>query len=238
MREILLPQYLAKNPVWRDLCYGIDSLMAGVDEGAIRLRYLRYPYAAFKTKGSTTQTTLNDGVATSLHAQDKQALMKQVTYVGAPFSDTTNISTTQGLMMLRHASSYWYKKGTGENFSNFLNYILGLQGALTMTPLWTKDYKVFVDEATVAAVDKIQNGGAFYPTTHVSLDISAAANSAGGLNMPLPKFIQLFNDLSNYTLILHKVSMDLIDSRPVLDSTTLELPGLAFNVVQEDTWVF
>jgi hypothetical protein len=164
--------------------------------------------------------------------------MKQVTFVGVPFSDTTNISTTQGLMILRHASSYWYRKGSGNNFSNFLNYVLGLQGALSMQPLWTNDYKTFVAESTVAEVDKIQNGGLFYPTTHVSLDISSSANASGGLNMPLPKFIQLFNDLSNYTLILHKVSMDLIDAIPVLDSTTLEIPGVAFNVVQEDTWLF
>lgn len=245
MREILLPTYLAKNKVWRDMCTGFDKLLVGVDEASARLRYIRYPYASFKSNVTTQslqqQQSLTDGVASSVHAQDKQTLMKQVTFVGIPISDSNYVTAQQGLMLFRHASSYWYRKGVGENLTNFLNYALGLSGALSMEPLWTNDYTDFVEEGLLLESDKIQNGGAYYPTTHVGLTVTSAG---GGINMPLPKFVQLFNDLSNYNLVLYKIDTTAIEARATMASSAvsadnpLDLPGCACNVIQELTWVF
>ena len=203
-RSILLPPYM-NNAVWVALADSIDVLLSDVDATTSQLRYIRDPYAVGPKIISSIRFGSLFDTSSSEYQQDQQLLLKQLAFVGLPLSDPSFLSLTQLLMLFRHTGQYWYSKGTGA-IIDFLNYTLG--SSLVMTNLWTLDYKTFIPEGSpviglrLADVSSGVNG-TWYPTTHVAIDMGQKASVFSSLSTQ--QFLQLFNDIFNYNLVLYSL---------------------------------
>jgi hypothetical protein len=67
--------------------------------------------------------------------------------------------------------------------------------------MWTTDYITFYPEGDPFIGTPIWEGGSWYPTTHVSINWDS-----GKFNVPLNNVVSLFNDVSNYNLVLNDIS--------------------------------
>lgn len=200
-RSILLPPYLAVSPVWTSMMDSIDTLFADTDAATSQLRALRDPYPV----GPEIQTAINNGkffdTSSAEYQQDLSLLIKQLEFVGLPLSNPSYLTQVQALLLFRNAAAYWYSKGTGK-IVDFINFTMG--STLSIHNMWTADYVSFYREGDPAIGTAITtNGGTWYPTTHVSIDIG---NSSVFSGLAFISFLSFFNDIFNYNLVLHSVA--------------------------------
>ena len=209
-RNILLPPYM-HSAMWTDLTKAIDNLFLDTDVATTQLRNLRNPY----TVGPAIREAINSGkMFDTTHAeyqQDMQTLLKQITFCGLPLNSPTYLTTTQALLLFRNLGAYWYGKGTGK-IIDFLNFTLG--SSLSMVTLWTADYVTFEPESIpdingnlifnpFLVGKSIGEGGEWYPTTHVTMTLGTSPAFAG---VTSDTFLQFFNDVFNYNLVLYSIT--------------------------------
>ena len=212
-RSILLPSYL-NTAMWVDLTDSIDQLFLDTDTSTLQLRGVRNPYIVGPQIQKAVQAGEMFDVTNSEYQQDLQLLLKQLTFNGLPLNNPTYLTATQALMLFRNIGAYWYSKGTGKVI-DFINFSMG--ASLRMVNLWTEDYKVFepetlyddftgIETVNPAIGKSVVDGGTWYPTTHVNMALGSSDAFKG---ITADEFLQFFNDVFNYNLVLYSITNNL-----------------------------
>lgn len=215
-KSILLPPYL-NNTMWTDLTSAMDQLFLDTETATKQLQGVRNPYVV----GPLIQNAIASGVmfdiTSSEYQTDLQLLLKQLAFNGLPLNNPSYLSATQALMLFRNIGAYWYSKGTGK-IIDFINFTMG--ASLQMINLWTKDYVSFEPETVYdlktnseipnPVIDLTQTVAlgypdGWYPTTHVNM---ALGTSSVFKNITADEFLQFFNDVFNYNLVLYSIEID------------------------------
>lgn len=195
----LFPQYL-KTQRWLELADAIDKVFQDNIEPNIKgLEHIRHQYI------------LNDEIQEKINNHqmikfgdydmlDRTTAAMQTNILGLSIADSSYVGRDGFVNITRNLGTFWFSKGLFD-FIDFIGYALNAK--LTMINMWTKDYVHFVPEDLVNGIGRpvYQEGGTWYPTTHVRLRFDPAT-----LNInTLPLLARLFYDLANYNLVLQAV---------------------------------
>lgn len=230
-RAILLPPYMTANPMWVDLALAVDELFADIDQGALQLRNLRNAYTLESPiQRGRVQNGLPLDESTSV--SDMTTLLKQVGYCGLPLVKTDYLTSVQARMLFRHLPEYWYSKGTG-GLAHFINYVLGTN--LSFRTLWTSDYVTFETEPPTESENYLENGGSWYQTTHIQVDLGNSNSTSPLAGVSLSDFISFLDDISGYTLVVHSVVSTL--TLPIVVSKEKQTtPIVSLGLLIEEEW--
>ncbi len=239
MREVLLPPYLAGNPLWLEFTRAIDTLFADVDYTSKQLRFLRnaYAYSNQVAKEKVSKGLMLSPQDFEYTINDKSYLVKQVSLVGLNLTDASALNEELLLNLFRHLSEYWYNKGTVK-LESFLNFIF--KSSISLKSLWTEDYINFVEESPSVIANSVYNGGTFYPTTHVSLDLGVVASDSPLVDISVKDFVTFFNDIANFNLVLYSVTRE--DVLPITLGSSVEnplttpTPMISLGLLIEEEW--
>lgn len=199
-RSILLPPYLASNPYFVEYMDSIDDVFeASVDIPTEILGDLRNMWVS---NPALETTYIDEAQLIPFEAwcqPERQLLVKQVNMLGMKLMNAGIISNDSYQAIARWVGAYWFGKGT-QSFINFINYCLS--SSLSVTRLWTQDYVNFVKDGDPTIGTPIWEGGAWYPTSHVSIE------AKGGLQgLDLATLISFFYEIANYNLVLNSVDI-------------------------------
>jgi alpha-tubulin suppressor-like RCC1 family protein len=125
------------------------------------------------------------------------------------------------LRIFRNLGHYWFSKGKG-TFADFIGVCLN--SLFEVTNMWTADYATFLEEGDVGIGTSIVNGGTWYPTTHVMLNVISSRYAS----FPVELVTQLFYDFANYNLVLYGISLT-STLHVVVDAATATLWGSGAN---------
>jgi hypothetical protein len=125
-------------------------------------------------------------------------LVKQVNILGAKLQTAGIVSNQSYQNIARFLGQYSRGKGT-DAFIRFFNFCLGAN--LKSVNLWTKDYAKFVPAGDSSIGTPIWLGGAWYPTTHVTI----SASSGDLANIDLSELTNFFYEIANYNLVLNNI---------------------------------
>lgn len=192
----LLPDYL-KEPSWLDLADAIDFVFGGSVEPAMKclefLRFMYIPSIESEAKAEDRQMLS----FTDFDLPEKAVAVKQTNLLGLKVTRSSGLNQSDFVTLSRNLGGFWYSKGTFD-FIDFVGYCLNTD--VTLDTLWTNNYVDFYSETDPAVGTKIWDGGSWYPTTHVAISWDS-----GKFSVPLNNIVSLFNDVSNYNLVLHDI---------------------------------
>ena len=239
MREVLLPPYLAGNPLWLEFTKAIDTLFSDVDYTTKQLRFLRdaYAYSSSVAKEKVAKGLMLSSLDFEYTINDKSYLIKQVSLVGLNLTEASAINEELLLKLFRHLSEYWYNKGTVK-LESFLNFIF--KSSISLKSLWTEDYVNFIEESPLVIANSVYNGGTFYPTTHVALDLGLVSPESPLVDISVKDFVTFFNDIANFNLVLYSVTRE--DILPITLDSTVEnplitpTPMISLGLLIEEEW--
>lgn len=208
-RKALLPPYMG-HAAWQDMADAIDEVFGpAVDNMVDALRYLRrvdiYDEREGTLPGSTPHPVVakiqsRDLIEASLFDHvDPVTDRLRLNHLGLRVFDPTILDADSVSRLVGQVGSFWYLKGLG-TFLDFIAFTLNIE--ITYSTLWTQDYVVFRPEGHASIGTPVWQGGAWYPTTHVRLDIPSGVSLTQLLN-----FKRLFYDIANYNLILESLSV-------------------------------
>lgn len=236
--KVLLPPYLYAD-AWNDLCEVMDEVLG--EKVHFQLDAMRYLRDLFVADFGNPDTVVGAKVADrefldpeDFDVFDGSTERLRLSHVGLKIKDPTILNLPSGTQatllnsathrLVQNIGMFWMDKGRG-TFMDFIAYCLNTQ--VKMVSLWTKDYVNFLPADSPSIGSPVWNGGPWYPTTHVRLDVSQAGIS----NTQLRALVKLFYDIANYNLVLEGVSesffMDIVDSVEYnqANSPTLEVDG-------------
>lgn len=199
-RSILLPPYMATNPLFVDFMDAIDEVFEPlVDQKTEILGDLRNMWVT-NVDLENNQIAESQLIPFEAWSQpERDLLVKQVNALGLKLQNAGIISNDSYQVISRWAGMYWFGKGT-HAFIDFINYCLS--SSLSVTKLWTQDYVTFVPEGDPSIGTPIWEGGPWYPTTHVSIVAS------GGLQqLDIKTLVSFFYEIANYNLVLYSVQL-------------------------------
>lgn len=194
-RRRLLPSYLSQQ-AWVDLCDAIDVFFASrVDLPANSLRMLRRTHIInYIGRQKIADVQLLNPV-TDLEVFEREVLLKQVNSAGLSISTPDYFNLQELARLFRNLPKYWYSKGTPA-VADFLSCIFSIP--ITMKKLWTQDYVTFLPEGDAGIGTLLQNGGTWYPTSHVEIQVDAFTLPGG---IPLELFAKLIEEMIDYPLV-------------------------------------
>lgn len=201
--SVLLPPYLYQNPYFVQYTEAIDEVFGpAVDEKIEILKNLRnmWPTDPDLEAQIYTNAVGDDPVMLSNDQWpqfERQIVVKQVNALGMNLQSAGLITDDEYQKISRWVGQYWYGKGT-QSFIDFINYCLGT--SLTVVALWTQDYKTFVpfNEAGTP----IWEGGPWYPTSHVQIEVDGFLPSLSPLDLST-----FFYEIANYNLVLQAIDL-------------------------------
>lgn len=207
-RRSLLPPYM-NHEAWLDLADVIDEVFGEmVDNNIEALRYLRELFIYDERENERedfvihpVQEKINARAMVgpvSLDVYDTITDRIRLNQLGLRILDPTVMDNAALHRIVRHIGSFWYIKGV-ETFLDFISYMLNT--TVEYFNLWTKDYVNFFKEGDPSIGTPKWNGGVWYPTTHIRIDIS---NSNLNQNQ-LVNFVRLYYDIANYNLVLESI---------------------------------
>ncbi len=140
-RSILLPPYLAQNPYFVEYTNSIDQVFdSSVESPLLALQNVRNMWTTSKeAEAKITNGEMLDFAQWA--GPDHATVVQQVNLLGMQLSTAELVDEVSYRTLAKFLGSYWYDKGKNSSV-DFLNFCLGTE--LTITPLWTKDYKTFV----------------------------------------------------------------------------------------------
>jgi hypothetical protein len=195
-KSILLAPYLATNPYFVDYTNAIDQVFDDTVEAKIdALVQIRNMWVTTKSlEAKSAQGEMLD--FSDWGGPERATVVSQVNLLGVKLANAGVISEKSYRAIAKFLGSYWFEKGKA-SMLDFLNFCIGQN--LTITKLWTKDYKVFYPEKDPRVGTAIYDSpqGEWYPTTHVRV------------NLPIDYLIDtitlahFFDEISNYNLVFH-----------------------------------
>lgn len=198
-RRNILPQYIDQE-AWVTLCDAIDAVFKDtVDLPIEALGKLRQPWTLADTAQDKIISLLLLDPATDLDVFERDILVKQINLLGYAIRNPDALSTDQLARFFRYIAKFWYSKGTYQ-IADFLAYVLAT--SVILTNLWTRDYVDFLPEGDPGIGARLDEGGSWYPTTHVQVELELLELPPG---MTPERFGEIFEDLCNYPLVLYSL---------------------------------
>jgi hypothetical protein len=234
--KLLLPSYL-QNQAWLDLADAMSAVFdTEVHQPLDALEFLRHTSITdYDLTGASSLdfSLVADKVAnrefilpTDYHVFDSNIERLRLNHLGVRIENPSILDPSLLSIVPTLANSplhrttqtigmYWYHKGLGEVIE-YINFVLNTN--VRMSRLWTTDYVTFLQEDEGIGVP-IWDGGPWYPTTHVRINIVLGEFD---LNT-LPELVRLFYAIANYNLVLESVALkimseltyDVTDTGPV-----------------------
>lgn len=196
--KTLLPGYLKETSFFTDLFDSVDKVFDDKVYGAanavknLRNMWVSNPELEQKIIDGDSMISLDDWTI-----PDKNTVVKQLGLLGLQLGKSASLFSTHNyLAFCRFIGQYWFEKGTA-NFMDFINFCCGTQ--YEISNLWTKDYINFYKEGDSEIGTPVWEGGEWYPTTHISFV------SIDNYNSDITLLSVLFNEISNYNLVLKSV---------------------------------
>ena len=184
----LLTPYLREVPVWKDMAEVVDSLLStNVVQPIRELEKLR-----FLTSDS-----------------EQTVLMETCRLLGFDLSQDILASNVNPFTRIATQLAMYSDYNGTQKFSQFLSLILG--GYCEVTYLFSDDYEDFYDQP---GGKLITEGGVWFQTTHVELDVGLS--SLVGLNLPPGQSLAqrvkvIFYDQAPITLVIERLNFVVID---------------------------
>ncbi len=194
----LLPNYLRSEDIWSDLADGIDHVFGDINLSMKALQNLRNVFIMNETVGDKVERGEMVEFA-DFDYLDPQTTLNQISHLGLQVSQPSGLPDNIVRQLSRNIGGYWFSKGTS-SFAEFLGFCLN--APVTVSNTWTQDYSSFFPEGDpVIGTPVWENGGTWYPTTHVMLGIDTNSMRDASLS----SFVNLFNDIANYNLVLQSI---------------------------------
>ena len=194
MRSLLLPEGMSTEH-WINLMDAIDSVWATrIDSKINSIRKLRHSLVPTSILGTDLQEF------GTLDALDKETLVKKARQVGLTLTEADDIGIPALQRLVATIPRYWYSKGT-VRLDNYLNYALNT--TCVLRPLWTENYIDFYEKDSPFMGVSILEGGTWYPTSHLDLDIV----SASLIDISKEGFLKVLYQLLPATAVLRRISL-------------------------------
>lgn len=194
-RKDILPGYISQQ-AWVDLCDAIDIVFSTrVDMPASNLGKLRRTNIINQSGLAKIQSNLLLSSTDDLDVFEKPTLIKQVNSSGITVPEQGYYSSQEFARLFRNLPKFWYSKGSG-SVADFISYVFGIP--ITFRNQWTQDYVTFLPEGDPGIGTPIYNGGTWYPTTHVNIEVEAFSLPGG---IPLELFAKFIEELINYPIV-------------------------------------
>lgn len=177
-RKQFLPEYLERNQLWIDLLNAMDTVFGsstvGIDQGILDLDMLRKP---IDTADNLFEVNSADGKLTNIgqvRTLERALTVQLANYLGFAFK-TSNVLLAEDYTRIASNLGQYYAttKGT-PGWQNFFAFCLN--AIFEVKALWTQDYVTFVEELD-AGTPVWEDGGTWYPTTHVRLRYESTLTS-------------------------------------------------------------
>ena len=202
-RKVILPPYMEDVQAWLDLTDSIDTVFeTAIDDTTkwltdIRDLWIIPPETEAKIQNYELLR------ATDLQPYEREILVKQCNMLGFAIEDADLLLDDDFRRIGRNISQYWYAKGK-PNFIDFLGFVLNT--VITVKNLWcvpagTDGYGPFFEEGDPGIGTAVWDGGPWFPTTHVNLEI----DSDRFLDVSQSRIIALFNTIANYNLVVNAI---------------------------------
>lgn len=200
-RTLLVPEHLDHNPVWRDLMSAVDEAFSAIDQGILDMSMLRSP---LKTDDAIYTANYDAGKLTKL--TDVRTLERPLTVqlcnqLGFAFKSSDILNPSDFVRIATNIGQYYATTKGTPGWQNFFAFCLN--SVFEVKALWTTDYVTFVEEGSAGT--PIWNGGAWYPTTHVSL-FYQTDEFIGVTESIIRAFFYYF---ANINLILESITIDI-----------------------------
>lgn len=194
-RSVLMAPYLKRYEVWEQLAQGLEAVWVstGITDSIEQLKWLRSPINV------TDIVTDVDGrlvPLASVPSQDRTSLVLTADLLGFRFYETSLLDTDDYLKLCRHLAEYYARDKGTPLWSDFLGWCLNTHFRVLKT--WTQDYQTFLTDGDPAIGTSIDNGGTWYPTTHVILEYDMSHFQG----IPASQIVEFFNYFANVNLVL------------------------------------
>jgi len=194
--------YLLTNPVWKDLAKAIDTVWGtGLLPQIKQLQNLTNPFytGASPAEGASLPSGLNLIPAAT-------ELRRKLQDIGITYSQLGSLSTTTQWLFSLFSGTYWEKNGTPAVW-DFLSFVLGTP--LTITPLWTEDFIIFVPINGVSGFSPVTEGGTYYPTPYIELSYTPT------VYLDTQLIQSLFEFFANINLVLWSIVVNISVTIPL-----------------------
>lgn len=224
-----------QSQAWLDMCDVLDEVFAeDVDPLLDALRYLRHTYLgdfSDETSAVGQKIAQREFIPAELFdVYDTATEVRRLSTVGLRLTDPDAVAlpaaTTPDLTisalhrLVLHTGMYWYDKGRG-SLIDFIAF--NLNTTVSALVMWSRDYVNFYPEGDPVIGSPVWNGGPWYPTTHIRLELGGTWTAAG-----IRQLKALFYDISNYNLVLEGISQvgwaEMVAS-PDYEGTTTSMPS-------------
>ena len=202
-RKELLAAYLKDNPVWQEYIELLEESFGDEYDRAIDALALSRNLHLFE------ETTPDKMLSTQdTYLSERSFLVAVAQMMGFNYPNFKNkLFTTEDYLRLAQYVGQYMKAQGYDTFIDFFAYCFNTQ--MSLTNLWTDNYIDFVPEgdSRIAAIDPSIIGasrtdqGGFYPTSHVTFDISPYST----FNLTTEGFISFFNYVAPINLVLESV---------------------------------
>ena len=197
--SILLAPYLATNPYYVEYTDAIDEVFERLVYSKMRaFSQIRNMWVG---NADVEAFVMNEEMVpfSAWSIPERELLVKQVNFLGMKLGNSGVVGDQAYLAISRFLGQYWLEKGR-YTCIDFLNFCLGTD--MSVVPLWTQDYKVFVAEGDPEIGTPVWEGGTWYPTTHT------AVVAKNGLEIDPQLLTTFFYDISNYNLVLWSIDQN------------------------------
>lgn len=226
-RKKLLPPYLEDFEVWQQLIESIDEVAKpAIDDPTAWLSQLRYLYIEAST--AAEKITSNEMLSLAdFEVPEKEILIKQANQMGFEFKDSDLITTEDYQRIVRNLALFWYSKGRPD-FVDFLGFVLNT--VIKIKTMWSNNaasydsYGTMLPEGDSGIGSPIDQGGDWYPTTHVQLTFDPFSFQTPSFQ----KIINLFYAIANFNLVIHSLLYESSAYIHSIDSDTVGIAAVAY----------
>lgn len=213
-RKELLAAYLKDNPVWQEYIEVLEESFGDEYDRAIDALSLSRNLHLFEEPDRTQMLSTED-----VYLAERSFLVSVAQMMGFNYPNFKNkLFTAEDYLRLAQYVGQYMKAQGFDTFIDFFAYCFNTQ--MSLTNLWTDNYVDFVPEGDprIASITGNVHGasrrttGGFYPTSHVTFDISPYST----FNLTTEGFISFFNYVAPINLVLESVRFRAkIESNPL-----------------------
>ena len=196
--QFLMPPYLQANPYYTDYADSIDEVFD--DLVYSKFEVLKNIRNVWIGNPELENKILDNEVLqhSDWTIDEWQTLIKKCNLLGLKITQAGSIPAAAYLAISRFLGQYWREKGK-EAAIDFISFCLGVD--LELIQLWTEDYRAFYSKEDNVIGTPVWEGGTWYPTSHVAI----RANTGLPAHIDIQELASLFNDISNYNLVLWSI---------------------------------
>jgi hypothetical protein len=191
--------------VWRQFVEAIEEVMtqAGVDDSKRQLQLMRSPV---NTGHAAFTQALEDGKLVRMEdveVLEKHSSIQLSRMLGFTFDSSDIFAAENYLRMAQNLAAYYAETKGTEGWQAFLGFCLDAE--FRVRNMWTRDYITFIEEGEPGIGFHVNEGGTWYPTTHISIEYDPSKFTS----LSTVTVYNFFNWFANINLVLESISLNL-----------------------------